>query len=64
MIPSDVERNAGLGTSITAESETITVKPENSTALPAVSMVIPTASTGERFCPKKALRKRMTTKSA
>ncbi len=46
MIPSDIERKAGLGTSITAESETSTVRPEKRTALPAVSIVSPTASTG------------------
>ena len=44
MIPSAIERKAGLGTSITADSETKTVRPEKRTALPAVSMVIATAS--------------------
>ena len=44
MIPSAIERNAGLGTSITAESEISTVAPEKSTALPAVSIVTATAS--------------------
>ena len=44
MIPSAIERNAGLGTSITAESEMSTVTPEKSTALPAVSIVTATAS--------------------
>ena len=44
MIPSAIDRNAGLGTSITAESEISTVTPENSTALPAVSIVTATAS--------------------
>ena len=39
MIPSAIERNAGLGTSITAVSEISTVSPEKSTALPAVSIV-------------------------
>ena len=40
-MPSAVERKAGLGTSITAESETSTVSPEKSTALPAVSSCSP-----------------------
>ena len=44
MIPSAIERNAGLGTSITADNETSTVTPEKSTALPAVSIVTATAS--------------------
>ena len=48
MIPSAIERNAGLGTSITAESETKTVKPENSTAFPAVSIV-----TGDRVADRQ-----------
>ena len=39
MIPSAIDRKAGLGTSITAESEIRTVAPEKSTALPAVSIV-------------------------
>ena len=58
MIPSAIERNAGLGTSITAESEISTVMPEKSTALPAVSIVSATASRGW-LEPKKAPRKRM-----
>ena len=64
MIPSATERKAGLGTSITAASETSTVIPEKSTALPAVSIVSATASIGASRCPKRALRKRMTMKSA
>ena len=44
MIPSAIERNAGLGTSITAVSEISTVTPLKSTALPAVSIVSATAS--------------------
>ena len=60
MIPSETERKAGLGTSSTAASETITVRPEKRTALPAVSIVSPTASSGFSCCPKRALRKRMT----
>ena len=64
MMPKAVERKAGLGTSITAESETRTVSPEKSTALPAVSIVAATASTGLSFWPKCAPRKRATTKSA
>jgi hypothetical protein len=58
MIPRLIERNAGLGTSITAVSEISTVRPENSTALPAVSMVTATASSADRRLPKKAPRKR------
>ena len=49
MIPSAIERNAGLGTSITADSEIRTVIPEKRTALPAVSMVSATASTAGRL---------------
>lgn len=64
MMPSAIERNAGLGTSITADSEISTVTPEKSTALPAVSIVTATASTAERRDPKKAPRNRWTTKSA
>jgi hypothetical protein len=64
MMPSEVERKAGLGTSITAESETSTVNPEKRTALPAVSIVVATASTGLSFWPKWAPRNRMTMKSA
>ena len=60
MMPRDVERKAGLGTSITAESETSTVSPEKRTALPAVSIVVATASTGLSPWPKWALRNRMT----
>ena len=47
MIPSAIERKAGLGTSITADSEISTVRPENSTALPAVSIVTAAASRGD-----------------
>ena len=64
MIPRAIERNAGLGTSITAESETNTVRPEKRTAFPAVSIVFATASRTGRLAPKKAARKRCTTKSA
>ncbi len=64
MIPRAMERNAGLGTSITADSETRTVIPENSTALPAVSIVSPTASTGVRLEPNSDPRKRTTMNSA
>jgi hypothetical protein len=58
MIPSATERKAGLGTSITALSEISTVSPENSTAVPAVSIVTATASAAGRRSPKKAPRKR------
>ena len=64
MIPSAIERKAGLGTSITAESEIKTVAPEKSTALPAVSIVTATASTGSSFEPKSVARKRLTMKRA
>ena len=52
MIPSAIERKAGLGTSITAESETNTVAPEKRTAFPAVSIVTATASRGDCLEPK------------
>ena len=64
MMPRAIDRNAGLGTSMTAESETRTVMPENSTALPAVSMVSDTASITGRFEPKSEPRKRTTMNSA
>ena len=64
MIPRAIERKAGLGTSITAESEISTVSPEKRTALPAVSIVSPTASAGSWPWPKSAPRKRMTMKRA
>ena len=63
-MPSAIERNAGLGTSITAESEISTVSPEKRTALPAVSIVTATASRGSSFEPTSAPRKRSTMKSA
>ena len=56
MIPSAIDRNAGLGTSITADSEISTVTPLNSTALPAVSIATPAASAGARPWPKWAAR--------
>ncbi len=68
MIPRAIERNAGLLTSMTALSEISTVRPLNITALPAVSIVVPTASrtrsgsSGSDPC--RAARKRMTTNSA
>ena len=49
MIPRLVERNAGLGTSITALSEISTVTPENRTALPAVSIVTAVASAARQL---------------
>ena len=58
MMPRLVDRNAGLGTSITALSEISTVMPEKSTALPAVSIVAATASAAGSLEPKKAPRKR------
>ncbi len=56
MIPSAIERNAGLGTSITADSEISTVTPLNRTALPAVSIATPAASAGDMPWPKWAAR--------
>ncbi len=64
MIPRLVERNAGLGTSITALSEISTVTPENRTALPAVSIVTAVASAADSREPKNAPRKRCTMNSA
>ena len=64
MIPRAIDRNAGLGTSITADSDTSTVTPEKRTALPAVSIVTAAASTGDSRDPKRAARKRTTMKSA
>ena len=62
MIPSAVDRNAGLGTSRTADNDTRTVIAENSTACPAVSIVTTTASrTPSR---ESDARKRWTMKSA
>ena len=64
MIPRLIERNAGLGTSITADSEISTVMPLNRTALPAVSIATAVASAGERLWPNSAPRKRCTTNRA
>ena len=58
MIPRLTERKAGLGTSMTALREIRTVRAEKTTALPAVSMVWATASSGGRPEPKDAPRKR------
>ena len=64
MIPSAIERKAGLGTSSTAESEIRTVAPENSTAFPAVSIVTATASRTGSCEPKYAPLNRWTMKRA
>ncbi len=64
MIPRLIERKAGLGTSITADSEMSTVTPEKRTALPAVSIVTATASRVDRFEPKWAPLNRATMNSA
>ena len=64
MIPRLIDRNAGLGTSITALSEIRTVTPLNRTALPAVSIVTAVASSAESLEPKYAPRKRCTMNSA
>ena len=58
MMPRLIDRNAGLGTSITALSEISTVMPENSTALPAVSIVAATASGADSLEAEDAARKR------
>ena len=58
MMPRLVDRNAGLGTSITAVKEISTVTPEKSTARPAVSIVAATASSADSCDPRKAPRKR------
>ena len=58
MIPTLTDRKAGLGTSITALREIRTVTAEKTTALPAVSMVCATASSGGSPVPKNAPRKR------
>ena len=56
MIPSAIERNAGLGTSITAVSEISTVTPLKRTALPAVSIVSATASSTRLAASRRARR--------
>ena len=58
MMPRLVDRKAGLGTSITALSEISTVRPENSTAWPAVSIVTATASSAVSRDPNRTLRNR------
>ena len=62
-IPSALVRNGWLGTTITADTEARTARPLTSTALPALSIVSPTASSG-RSPARSAARKRTTTKSA
>ena len=64
MMPNAVDRNAGEGTSITADSEISTVSPENITALPAVSIVSATARPGSSGRRLRAARKRTTMKRA
>ena len=56
MMPPAIDRNDGEGTSITADSETSTVSPESSTALPAVSMVSAIACRGDSWWPIRAAR--------
>ncbi len=58
MMPSAIDRNAGEGTNITALREMSTVRPENRTAFPAVSIVSATASSTGCLEPKNAPRKR------
>ena len=62
-IPSALVRNGWLGTIMTAASDASTATPLTSTALPALSIVSATASTG-RSPARSAARKRTTTKSA
>ena len=62
-IPSALVRNGWLGTTITADTEARTARPLTSTALPALSIVSPTASSG-RNPARSAARKRTTTKRA
>ena len=64
MMPAAIERNAGDGTSMTADRLTSTVRPENSTALPAVSIVSATAARLSARPPKRAARNRTTRNSA
>ena len=64
MMPAAIDWNAGAGTSMTVESAMSTVRPEKSTALPAVSIVSPTDSPTWRCRPKCAPRKRTTMKRA
>jgi len=64
MMPRLIDRNAGLGTSITALSEISTVTPLNSTAFPALSIVTAVASAALSREPKNAPRNRCTTNSA
>ncbi len=60
MIPRLIDRNAGLGTSITAVREISTVTPLKRTALPAVSIVVAAASAGSIREPNSAALKRYT----
>ena len=62
-IPTTLVRKGWLGTRITADSEARTARPLTSTALPALSMVSATASSGWRPA-RSAARKRTTTNSA
>ena len=62
-MPSGTERKAGTGTSVTASSAAMTVRPLISTALPAVAIVSAVASRGARPA-ASAERKRATMKSA
>ena len=62
-IPTTLVRNGWLGTRITADSDASTARPLTSTALPALSIVSPTASSG--LSPvRSASRKRTTTNRA
>ena len=62
-IPSGTDRNVGTGTSMTASSAAMTVRPLASTALPAVPIVCTVASRGDSPA-ASAPRKRTTMKSA
>ena len=58
MMPSAIDRNAGLGTSSTVDSDTSTVTPEKAIALPAVPMVSAIASIEACLSPGCAPRRR------
>ena len=70
MIPSAMDRNAGLGTSRMAAREARTVSAEKAMALPAVAIVSATDATTASRSPgaaprrRKAARKRTTRNSA
>ena len=56
MMPPAIDRKDGEGTSMTADSEMSTVRPESSTALPAVSIVSAMARGADSLAPMRAAR--------